>query len=232
MQTTGPQAVDLGCDSTTSDESDKPRGGGESKFKEENSKKEEPNNLSGDSEPSEYARLNKVKEEGVASGIRQLTLQDRVLVNTTPPKQQTKPMASNLAGLSGWTRTRTDSITLKAAHLDTFYGGNLKAKIFLQQVDNKIADATGASKGWQIRYMIFLLRGSAAEWAATYMDKEGYTTFKKYGDLRRKFLERFTDPNPSGTTLAQLLQLKQGHTGIQEYATKALTLAHQSQIGN
>ena len=64
------------------------------------------------------------------------------------------------------------------------------------------------------------------------MDNKRYTTFTKYGDLRRKFLERFTDPNPSGTALAQLLQLKQGRTGIQEYATKALTLAHQSQIGD
>ena len=94
---------------------------------------------------------------------------------------------------------------LKAAHPDPFYGENLKAKIFLQQVDNKIADAARASEGRQIRYMISLLRGSAAEWAATYMDKEGYTTFKRYGDLRRKFLKRFTDPNPSGTALAQLL---------------------------
>ena len=34
------------------------------------------------------------------------------------------------------------------------------------------------------------------------------------------------------THQAQLLQLKQGRTGIQEYATKALTLAHQSQIGD
>ena len=63
------------------------------------------------------------------------------------------------------------------------------------------------------------------------MDNKEYTTFTKYGDLRRKFLERFTDPNPSGTALAQLLRLKQGCTGIQEYATKALTLAYQSQIG-
>ena len=72
-------------------------------------------------------------------------------------------MASNLAGLSGWTGTRTDSITLKAAHPDPFYEGNLKTKIFLQQVDNKIADAARASEGRQIRYMISLLRGPAAE---------------------------------------------------------------------
>ena len=80
--------------------------------------------------------------------------------------------------------------------------------------------------------MISLLRESAAAWAATYMNNKRYTTFTKYRDLRRKFLERFTDPNPSGTALAQLLQLKQGRTGIQEYATKALTLAHQLQIGD
>ena len=231
-KTTGPRAVDSECNGRTSDESDKPRGRGESKSKEEDSKKEESNDPSGDSKPSEHARLNEVKEEGVASGIWQLTLQDRILVNTTPPEQQTEPMASNLAGPSGWAGTRTDSITLKAAHPDPFYGGNLKAKIFLQQVDNKIADAAGASEGQRIRYMISLLRKSAAEWAAMYMDNKRYTTFTKNGDLRRKFLERFTDSNPSGTALARLLQLKQGCTRIQDYATKALTLAHQSQIGN
>ena len=80
--------------------------------------------------------------------------------------------------------------------------------------------------------MISLLRKSAAEWAAMYMDNERHTTFTKNGDLRRKFLERFTDSNPSGTALARLLQLKQGRTRIQDYATKALTLAYQSQIGN
>ena len=74
VQTTGPQAADLGRNSTTFDELDEPRRGGESKFEEEDSKEEESNNLSGDSEPSEHARLNKVKEEGVASEIRQLTL--------------------------------------------------------------------------------------------------------------------------------------------------------------
>ena len=204
VQTTGPQAVDSECDSTTSDELDEPRGGGESKSEEEDSKKEESNNPLGDSKPSEHARLNKVKKE-VAPRIWQLTLQDRVLINTISLEQQTKPMASDLAGLSRWTGTRTDSIMLKAAHLDPFYGGNLKAKIFLQQVDNKIANAAGAFEEQRIRYMISLLRGPAVEWAATYMDNKGYTTFKRYGDLKKKFFERFTDPNPSGTALAQLL---------------------------
>ena len=89
-------------------------------------------------------------------------------------------MASNLAGPFKWTGTRTDSITLKAAHSDSFYGESLKAKIFLQQVDNKIANAAGASERQQIRYMISLLRRLAAEWAATYMDDKGYITFKRY----------------------------------------------------
>ena len=205
MQTTGPQAVDLRRDSTISNKSDELREGGESKSEEKNSKKEESNHPSEDSDSSEHKCFNKVKEEGIVFGIRQLTLRDRVLVNTTPPEQQTEPMASNLAGPSRWTRIGTDSITLKAAYPDPFYGRNLKAKIFLQQVDNKIADATGASERQRIRYMISLLRGPAAEWAATYMDNNGYTTFKRYRDLRRKFLERFTDPNLSETALAQLL---------------------------
>ena len=146
MQTTGPQAVDSRRNSTTLDEFNKPRGKGESKFEKKDSKKEKSNNPSGDSDALEHAHLNKVKEKGVASGIRQLTLQDRVLVNTTPPKQQRKPLASNLARPSGWTGTGTDSITLKAAHPDPFYGENLKAKIFLQQVDNKITDAARVSE--------------------------------------------------------------------------------------
>ena len=146
VQTTDPQGVNSGRNSTTFDKSDKLRGGGESKSKKEDSKKEKSNNPSEDTELLEHARLNKIKEKGVASGMRQLTLQDRILVNTTPPEQQTEPMASNFAGLFGWTRTRTDSITLKAAHPDPFYGENLKGKIFMQQVDNKIADAAGASE--------------------------------------------------------------------------------------
>ena len=101
MQTTGPRAVDSGRGNTTSGKSNKPRRGEECKSEEEDSKKKESNNPSGDSKPSKHARLNKVKEKEVASGIQQLTLQDRILVKTTPPKQQTEPMASNLAGLSG-----------------------------------------------------------------------------------------------------------------------------------
>ena len=53
--------------------------------------------------------------------------------------------------------------------------------------------------------MISLLKGPAEKWATTYMDNKKYTTFKRYGDLRKKFLERFTDLNPSGTALTQLL---------------------------
>ena len=120
MQTTGPRAVDSERDSTTSDESKKSKGGGESKSEEEDSKEKESDNPSRDSEPSEHARLNKVEKERVASGTRQLTLQDRILVNTTPPEHQTEPMASNLARFFGWAGTGTDSITLKAAHPDPF----------------------------------------------------------------------------------------------------------------
>ena len=130
VKTTGSWAVDSGRDSTTFDESDKPRGEGKSKSEDKDSKEEESDDPSGDSEPSEHARFNKVEEEGVAFRIRQLTLQDRILVNTTPSEQQTEPMASNFAGPSGWTGTGMDSKMLKAAHPDPFYGGNLKAKIF------------------------------------------------------------------------------------------------------
>ena len=74
VQTTGPQAVDSECNSITSNKSNKPRGEGDSKSEEEDSKEEESNRPSRDSKLSNHAHLNKAKEEGVASGIRQLTL--------------------------------------------------------------------------------------------------------------------------------------------------------------
>ena len=111
IQTTGPRAVDSEGD-TTSEESDDPRRGGESKSEEEDNE-EESDDPSDNSEPSEHARLNKVKEEEIASGIQQLTLRDRILVDTTPPYHQSEPMASIQAGPSAW--AGTDSITLKAA---------------------------------------------------------------------------------------------------------------------
>ena len=50
VQTTGSQAVDLEHNSTTFNESDELRRGGESKSEEENSKKKKSDNLSRDSE--------------------------------------------------------------------------------------------------------------------------------------------------------------------------------------
>jgi hypothetical protein len=50
------------------------------------------------------------------------------------------------------------NITLKAAHLDLFLEGTIRARIFIQQVDNKIVDAVEASNRRKVRYTIFLLR--------------------------------------------------------------------------
>jgi Retrotransposon gag protein len=107
----------------------------------------------------------------------------------------------------------------------------MRARIFIQQVDNKIADAAGASDGRKVRYATSLLRGQAAEWAITHTDGEGYTTFQRYEDFRKEFMERFTEPNPTGTAMEKLLNLKQGKMGIQEYTTKALNLTQKAQVG-
>jgi hypothetical protein len=37
-------------------------------------------------------------------------------------------------------------------------------------------------------------------------------------------MERFTEPNPTGTAIEKLLNLKQGKMEIQEYTIKALNL--------
>jgi tRNA threonylcarbamoyladenosine modification (KEOPS) complex Pcc1 subunit len=51
------------------------------------------------------------------------------------------------------------NIILKAVHLDLFLGEAIRARIFIQQVDNKIVDAVEASNRRKVRYTIFLLRG-------------------------------------------------------------------------
>jgi Retrotransposon gag protein len=81
-------------------------------------------------------------------------------------------------------------------------------------VDNKIVDAAGASNGRKVRYATSLLRGQAAEWAITYIDREGYTIFQRYEDFRKEFMERFTEPNLTGTAIEKLLNLKQGKIEI------------------
>jgi hypothetical protein len=55
------------------------------------------------------------------------------------------------------------NIILKAVHLNLFLEGAMRARIFIQQVDNKIVDAVEASNGRKVRYTTFLLRGQAAE---------------------------------------------------------------------
>ena len=57
----------------------------------------------------------------------------------------------------------TEASMLKAAHSEPFSGKSVKAKIFILQVNNKIADAAEASEERKIRYEMSLLRGLVAE---------------------------------------------------------------------
>ena len=52
---------------------------------------------------------------------------------------------------------------LKAAHSESFSSRIIKIKIFILHMNNKIADAVEASEERKIRYIMSLLRGSAAE---------------------------------------------------------------------
>ena len=140
-----------------------------------------------------------------------------------------QPMASSTVGGLAY---GTGASVLKAAHPEPFSGGSVKAKIFILQVDNKIADAAGASEGRKIRYAMSLLRGSAAEWAANYVTNTGEDTFQTYINFKAQFLGRFTDPNPSGTAVERLMNMKQGKQSIQEYCTKTLNLARQANLGD
>jgi hypothetical protein len=44
-------------------------------------------------------------------------------------------------------------------------------------------------------------------------------------------MERFTEPNSTGTAMEKLLNLKQGKIEIQEYTTKVLNLTQKAQVG-
>ena len=102
----------------------------------------------------------------------------------------------------------------------------MKAKVFLQQVDNKIEDVIGTSNERIIRYVTLLLRGTTTEWSATNTDESGRTIFRTYKEFRTTFIERFTDPNLLETTVERLLNLRQERMRIQEFATKVVILTH------
>lgn len=52
--------------------------------------------------------------------------------------------------------------------------------MFIQQVDNKIADIADMTSGQKIRYTMSLLKGTVAKWTTTYMNKKENIQFNIY----------------------------------------------------
>lgn len=123
-----------------------------------------------------------------------------------------------------------NAVMLKTAYLDPFSDGALKVRIFIQQMDNKIADASLATDTRKIRYATSLLRRTVAERAIIHANKKGHTTFLMYKEFRESFLGRFTEPNSMEIAMKKLLNLKQRRTDIQEYRTKMLTLTNKAEL--
>lgn len=114
-----------------------------------------------------------------------------------------------MADTAGYIQTTTPgAVVLKAAHPDPFSSGSMKMKIFIQQMDNKIADAALATDQRKIRYATSLFRGPAAEWTMTKTNDKGVYMFLSYAGFRREFLERFSEPNPVGTAMKKMLNLR------------------------
>lgn len=125
-----------------------------------------------------------------------------------------------------------NAIILKAAHPDPFSTGPLKAKIFIQQINNKIADIFLAMDARKIRYATSLFREAATKWALSKTNDEEIYICLTYREFRKEFLEQFTEPNPTGTAMEKLLNLRQGRMEIQEYCTKVLNLAYKVELEN
>jgi hypothetical protein len=128
-----------------------------------------------------YGRLTKVEKEDLAREIQQATILDtrqNYGVVIEPKRRDNLTTVQPMASIAGQPSAYTEAnITLKAVHPDLFLEGAMRARIFIQQVDNKIVDVVGASNRRKVRYTTFLLREQVAEWAITYIDGEGYTIF-------------------------------------------------------
>ena len=116
------------------------------------------------------------------------------------------------------------AIVFKAAHLNTFNSRLLKAKMFIIQIDNKIADAAEATEEQKIKYIMLLLRDSALKWATTFINNNEEIIFESYLLFKQKFLRRFTDLNSVKSVIKKLMNFRQGKTLILKYCIKVMNL--------
>ena len=77
---------------------------------------------------------------------------------------------------------------LKAVHLKSFSSKSIKMKIFILQVDNKIADTAEVTEEKKIKYRMSLLKSSAVKWAANYVMNTEEDTFQTYINFKVQFL--------------------------------------------
>ena len=126
----------------------------------------------------------------------------------------------------------TNAITLKAIHPDSFRERTIKIRIFILQVDNKIANVVKTSEERKIRYVISLLRKVTTKWTTTHTDQYEETTFSIYQEFKKTFLERFTDSNSIEIVMKKLLNIKQEKLPIQKYATRVLNLINKTDLKN
>jgi hypothetical protein len=114
-----------------------------------------------------HGRLTEAEEEDLTRRIQQATIldtrQDHRVV-TEPKRRDNLTTVQSMASVAGQSSAYTGTnITLKAVHSNSFLEGAMRARIFIQQVDNKIVDAAETSNKRKVRYTTSLLRGQAAE---------------------------------------------------------------------
>ena len=142
VQTTSPQAVDSGRNSTISDESDKPRGGGETDLKKRTVKKRSPTTLqeTQNLQKTHVSMKSRKRELRPESGNSPYRIKSW-LTQLSQNNKQNSWLITSQDPLDGWGPGQTASRSRQPIQTP-FCEKNLKAKIFLQQVNNKIANAT------------------------------------------------------------------------------------------
>ena len=148
-------------------------------------------------------RVRSVTIQSESSGVASKDQEGEPIVIDQNSEHYSSNRGESMASITGAVTT-----VLKAVHPDPFNSESLRAKMFIIQMNNKIADAAEAMNEQKIQYAMLLLRDPALKWTATFINNNREITFGSYLLFKQKFLRRFTDLNSVDSIIEKLMNLK------------------------